>query len=84
MSYVEENQNTQNGFRNRTENNQYLNPLSKSNAIYFRDTIKQFCPHQRYVDHRPYPYRSFVRPPVDFNYYNNLIFNLNIFNFIYI
>ena len=71
MSYVEGNQNAQTGFRSRTENNQYLNPLSKSNAIYFRDTIKQFCPHQRYVDHRPYPYRSFVRPPIDFNYYNN-------------
>ena len=54
-----------------TENSDFLNPYKKKNSIYFRDTIKQFCPHQRYVDHRPYPYRSFVRPPTDFNYFNN-------------
>ena len=55
----------------KTEYSDYLNPYNKSNSIYFRDTIKQFCPHQRYVDHRPHPYRSFVKPPSDFNYFNN-------------
>ena len=54
----------------RTYNN-VLDPYNKKNSIYFRDTIKQFCPHQRFVDHRPYPIRSFVTPPIDFNYYNN-------------
>ena len=56
-----------------TDYNNYLSPYNKTNSIYFRDTIKQFCPHQRYVDHRPYPYRSFVKPPTDFNYFNNPI-----------
>ena len=54
----------------RTYNN-VLDPYNKKNAIYFRDTIKQFCPYQRFVDHRPYPIRSFVTPPIDFNYYNS-------------
>ena len=56
----------------RTYNN-VLDPYNKKNAIYFRDTIKQFCPYQRFVDHRPYPIRSFVTPPIDFNYYNSPI-----------
>jgi hypothetical protein len=46
-------------------------PINQKNSIYFRDTIKQFCPHQRYVDHRPNPFRNFVQPPTNFNYYNN-------------
>jgi hypothetical protein len=54
-----------------TDYNNYFTPHNKTNSIYFRDTIKQFCPHQRYVDHRPYPYRNFVKPPTDFNYFNN-------------
>ena len=54
-----------------TENNKYLNPYNKANSIYFRDTIKQFCPHQRFVDHRPYPIRPFMNLPSDFNYFNN-------------
>ena len=54
-----------------TDYNNYLTPHNNTNSIYFRDTIKQFCPHQRYVDHRPYPYRNFVKPPTDFNYFNN-------------
>ena len=53
-----------------TENNNY-NPYNKANSIYFRDTIKQFCPHQRFVDHRPYPIRPFMNLPSDFNYFNN-------------
>ena len=54
-----------------TDQNDYLNPYNKTSSVYFRDTIKQFCPHQRFVDHRPYPYRPFVKPPTDFNYFNN-------------
>ena len=54
-----------------TDNNIYINPYKKENSIYFRDTIKQFCPHQRYVDHRPDPYRPFVKPPTDYNLFNN-------------
>jgi len=53
-----------------TEYSDYLNPFNKTNSIYFRDTIKQFCPHQRFVDHRPNPFRNFVQPPTNFNYYN--------------
>ena len=72
MSSLEENKNKYNSsLQFKTEYLDYLNPYQKSNSIYFRDTIKQFCPHQRYVDHRPYPYRSFVKPPTDFNYFNN-------------
>ena len=55
----------------KTESFDNLIPINKKNSIYFRDTIKQFCPHQRYVDHRPNPFRNFVQPPNDFNYYNN-------------
>ena len=55
----------------RTYNNNYISPYNKKQSIYFRDTIKQFCPHQRFVDHRTYPIRTFSRPPIDFNYYNN-------------
>ena len=57
----------------KTYNNEYIDPYNKKSDIYFRDTIKQFCPHQRFVDHRPYPIRNFVVPPIDFNYYNNPI-----------
>ena len=57
-------------FHYRTNNGEYLNPYSKKNAIYFRDTIKQFCPHQRFVDHRPYTYRNFPKAPYYFNYFN--------------
>ena len=49
----------------------YLNPFNKTNSIYYRDTIKQFCPHQRFVDHRPNPYRPFVKPPTYYNNFNN-------------
>ena len=55
----------------RTYNNDYISPYTKVQSIYFRDTIKQFCPHQRFVDHRTYPIRTFSRPPIDFNYFNN-------------
>ena len=58
--------------KNGSENNVYL-AHRKLNKIYFRDTIKQFCPHQRFVDHRPYIYRPFSRVPFDFNYYNSPI-----------
>jgi hypothetical protein len=36
----------------------------------FRDTSSQFCPHQKFVDHRPYPYRSFLKSTSNFNYFN--------------
>ena len=51
-----------------TNNNYY--PYNKTNSIYFRDTIKQFCPNQRFVDHRPNPHRPLVNPPTDYNYFN--------------
>ena len=71
MSSLEENKNKYNSsLQFKTEYLDYLNPYQKSNSIYFRDTIKQFCPHQRYVDHRPYPYRPFVKP-TNFNYFNS-------------
>jgi hypothetical protein len=70
-SLVEKKNKNNSSLQFKTDYSDYLNPYNKSNSIYFRDTIKQFCPHQRYVDHRPYPYRSFVKPPTDFNYFNN-------------
>ena len=30
----------------------YLNPFNKTNSIYYRDTIKQLCLHQRFVYYR--------------------------------
>ena len=71
LNEVKPRNNFQNSMQYRTEYNNFPNPLNKSDSIYFRDTIKQFCPHQRFVDHRPYPFRSSVLPPIDFNYYNN-------------
>ena len=55
----------------RPEYRDYLNPFNKTNSIYYRDTYKQFCPHQRFVDHRPNPYRPFVKPPTYYNNFNN-------------
>lgn len=46
-------------------------PIKKKYTIFFRDTIKQFCPYQRYIDRRPYPFRNAGTPYNEFNYYNN-------------
>ena len=56
----------------KTESNNCLNQLTKKNNMkYYRDTLKQFCPFQRVVDYRPYPFRNFVRASANYNYYNN-------------
>ena len=54
----------------RAQTNNYFSPYDKANSIYFRDTIKQFCPFQRFVDHRPNPHRPLLNPPTDNSYYN--------------
>ena len=48
-----------------TENNQYTNSLNQKKTIYFRDTIKQNGPKQKYAEHIPYAYRSGVKPQGD-------------------
>ena len=58
----------------RTENNNYINPLSQShNSIYFRDKIKQNNPGQKDVFQNNYHYRSLSKGPTDFNHYKNPI-----------
>ena len=50
----------------------YITPTYR-NPLFFRDTKKQFCPQQKFVDHRPFPYRSFVKSGSNFNYFNTPI-----------
>ena len=54
----------------KTESNQ-TNSLNQKRSIYFRDTLKQNGPNQRYADHMPYAYRSNVKPQGEFPCYEN-------------
>ena len=73
MSLYTPRNNLQHQFQTSTENTYYkyhITPKNK-NPIYFRDTKKQFCPHQKYVDHRPFPYRSIMKSYSNFNCFNS-------------
>jgi len=71
MSYLYKQQaRNKSSSQRRAQTNNYFSPYDKANSIYFRDTIKQFCPFQRFVDHRPNPHRPLLNPPTDNSYYN--------------
>ena len=71
MSYLYKQQaRNKSSSQRRAQTNNYFSPYDKENLIYFRDTIKQFCPFQRFVDHRPNPHRPLLNPPTDDSYYN--------------
>lgn len=53
----------------KTEDNQ-ANSLNQK-SIYFRDTLKQNGPNQRYADHMPYAYRPNVKPQGEFPCFEN-------------
>lgn len=54
----------------KTECNQ-TNSLNQKKNIYFRDTLKQNGPNQRYADHMPYAYRPNVKPQGEFPCFEN-------------
>jgi hypothetical protein len=73
MSYLDSKQTnkTRPELQFKTENNQYSNSLNQKKTIYFRDTLKQNGPNQKYADHMPYAYRSNVKPQGEFPCFEN-------------
>ena len=72
MSLHFQEQHTKPNYQISTDNSLYKYHLTSRNKtpMNFRDTSSQFCPHQKFVDHRPYPYRSFLKSTSNFNYFN--------------
>jgi len=72
MSLHFQEQHTKPKYQISTDNGFYKYHLTSRNKtpMNFRDTSSQFCPHQKFVDHRPYPYRSFLKSTSNFNYFN--------------
>ena len=72
MSLHFQEQHTKPKYQISTDNGFYKYHLNSRNKtpMNFRDTSSQFCPHQKFVDHRPYPYRSFLKSTSNFNYFN--------------
>ena len=73
MSLHFQEQHTKPKYQISTDNGFYKYHLTSRNKtpMNFRDTSSQFCPHQKFVDHRPYPYRSFLKSNSNFNYFNS-------------
>ena len=73
MSLHFQEQHTKPKYQISTDNGFYKYRLTSRNKtpMNFRDTSSQFCPHQKFVDHRPYPYRSFLKSNSNFNYFNS-------------
>ena len=73
MSLHFQEQHTKPKYQISTDNSLYKYHLTSRNKtpMNFRDTSSQFCPHQKFVDHRPYPYRSFLKSNSNFNYFNS-------------
>ena len=61
-------------FQTSLDNNmiKYITPKNKS-LINFRYTRSQFCPFQKYVDHRPNPYRPLTKSSSSSNLFNHPI-----------
>ena len=60
-------------FQTMLDNNatKYVIPSMKNRTpLNFRYTNKQFCPFQKFVDHRPYPYRPLSKTNSDVNFFN--------------
>ena len=72
MSLHFQEQHTKPKYQISTDNGFYKYHLTSRNKtpMNFRDTSSQFCPHQKFVDHRPYPFRSFLKSTSNFNYFN--------------
>lgn len=63
-------------FQTMLDNNatKYVIPSMKNRTpLNFRYTNKQFCPFQKFVDHRPYPYRPLSKTNSDVNFFNHPI-----------
>ena len=73
MSLHFQEQHTKPKYQISTDNSLYKYHLTSRNKtpMNFRDTSSQFCPHQKFVDHRPCPYRSFLKSNSNFNYFNS-------------